>query len=185
MDKFLIKRKISDMLERMPFAYTRAQAFRLRGLPDRHRVITKKPHMIVIEGFRRCANSFAVRAFQSRNDPEDRMKIATYSHSPATVFLGIRWNIPTLVLIRDPDDAIPSLLGLSVQLTRDNKLLAGDHVVQGRIRYWTRRYTAFYSQLMPVSKDFVVGEFSEVTRDFTSFIEALNDKFGSKIRGLP
>lgn len=181
MDQTLARRIVSDGIERFPILYNRMQAFRLRSSPALKRVVTKN-HALVIEGFPRCANSFSVRAFQLSNDPARKMKIATHLHSPASILLGVKWEIPTLVLIRKPDDALPSLLSLSVQLNKTNKLFADPEMIPKHVRYWTQRYASFYERLMEVRSEVVIGEFDAVTSNFNETIMALNEKFQCKFR---
>lgn len=156
--------------------YNKVQAFRLRESPAHKWVITKE-HEIVIEGFPRCANSFSVRAFQFSNDSGRKVKIATHLHTTATILLGVKWGIPTLVLIRDPECAVPSWLGLGVQLKKTNLLSAGKGRIRSHVAYWTHRYTEFYNKLIAVQSRVVVGDFDLVIQDFNQIITALNEKF--------
>ena len=71
-------------------------------------VVTQPNSQIVIEGFPRCGNSFAEAAFRTVNG--DKSKIAHHCHAAAQVLLALDWNIPSIVLFRNPVDAISSLV---------------------------------------------------------------------------
>lgn len=177
----LLRRWFSDQLERWPTAYNRFMRWRFRG---REAVswLVRPDSDLVIEGFPRCANSFALRAFRQAQGPEARLRIASHIHSPAQIALAARWNIPALVLIRPPEDAVVSLLAIA----RQNKNLPpaafeSPHL-ERRMRYWTRRYAQFYERVRPFRGQLVLAPFAEVTRDFGAVIDRLNDRFGTAFR---
>ena len=58
---------------------------------------------IVIEGFPRSGNTFAVVAFQHAQ--RESVRIAHHLHMPAQVMRAAQWDIPTLLLARKPTDA--------------------------------------------------------------------------------
>ena len=118
---------------------------------------------IVIEGFPRCASSFVVAAFRSAQEPR-LMTIAHHTHMPAQVIAGVRRGIPTLVLIRRPEDAIVS------QLIRSPDLSVGS-LLRGFVR--------FYSPLAAYRSGFVVGAFDEAINDLGGVIRRLNERFGT------
>jgi len=114
---------------------------------------------IVIEGFPRSANSFAVIAFnlaQGRKVP-----CAHHLHVEAQILKGIQLGIPVIVLIRHPADAISSLL------IRDG----------GSAKEHARRYIKFYSNALLVREYVVFAEFHQVTKNFGEVIRKVNDKF--------
>lgn len=112
------RRRCSDLLEKNPRVYLSVMRLRYRRSPNYDRIISPQ-NDLVIEGFPRCANSFAVRAFRSCNDPANTLRIATHMHSPAQAIMGVHWKIPTLVLIRNPDQAVPSFPALAIQLNKE------------------------------------------------------------------
>lgn len=161
-------------------AYREVMRLRYRGTSNARRIVAPSTD-IVIEGFPRCANSFAVRAFRMDNDtdPDRPLRIATHMHSPAQVLLAVRWKIPTLVLIRHPDDAVVSFPALAVQLNKHGLADASESFMAAQISYWTQRYTQFYTSLLPVRDKIVVADFSETTSDFGAVVERLNKQTGS------
>ncbi len=59
----------------------------------------------VIEGFPRSANTFIYSAFFTSNK---ELNIAHHVHHPSQITLAVKKNIPAIVLIRSPKDAITS-----------------------------------------------------------------------------
>jgi hypothetical protein len=117
---------------------------------------------LVIEAFPRSGNTFAVVAFElSQGGP---VKIAHHLHAAAQVTRGVRLGKPTLVLIRDPIDAVVS------HLVRE----PGVTPRQG-LRNWVR----FYRSVQAARDDVVVARFEDVTTDFGSVIDRLNERFGT------
>jgi len=63
---------------------------------------------IVIEGFPRSANTYALAAFTCANGP--RTVVASHLHAASSVAQGVRRGLPVIVVLRDPLDACASLL---------------------------------------------------------------------------
>lgn len=181
MNKQLLRRYCSEALERFPSIYVRTMRWRLRSKPAVRKVL-HPGSALVIEGFPRSSNSFAVKAFRYSNDPDRKLSVATHLHSPAHVLAGLKLKIPTLVLVRDPDEAVPSLMALGEQL-RKNVDYERERVAQERmVRYWTGYYARFYERLIPLRGKFVIGYFSEVTTDFNRCISKLNALYGTQFK---
>jgi hypothetical protein len=120
---------------------------------------------LVVEGYPRSANNFALAALQSAQ-PEPA-RIAHHTHAPATVVAGVRWGIPVLLLVRDPEDAV-------LEFVIRRPALSVGRALRGFIR--------FYEPLLPYRDRVVVGSFEEVTTDFGSVIRRLNHRFGTEFR---
>lgn len=117
---------------------------------------------IVIEGFPRSANSFAVFAFgmaQGRT-----VRIARHLHAPAQIIEAARRNIPCLVLMRDPEGTVLSNVIRTPYLS---------------IKQILRAYVSFYSCILPYRNHYVLGLYNDVVIDFGSIIEKINRKFGT------
>jgi len=114
---------------------------------------------LVIEGFPRSANTFAVVAFQQAQDRE--VAVAHHHHSVDQIVQGVKRGIPVCVLIRDPVDAVKSAI------LRD----PGD--VNDRLA----RYIEFYSKAWAFRDSFVISPFDQVISDFGKIIQKLNKKF--------
>jgi hypothetical protein len=116
---------------------------------------------IVIEGFFRTGNTFAVFAFLDAQQRE--INIAYHTHAPATIFRAIKLGIPTLVLIREPKDTVLS-----------HKLKFPHATLEQAIKAYNRYYKSIYS----LRKQFSMGLFQDFTNDYGQIIERLNRKFG-------
>lgn len=127
---------------------------------------------LVIEGFPRCANSFATQSIRLLTRQQGRdFRFATHAHSPAHVIAGLRLKKPTLVVIREPKAAITSLQALwsqsGVSIQAVNDLL--------------KRYIQFYEMLMPYRAQMVVSEFRRTTTAYPSVLLELNTRFDLKL----
>jgi hypothetical protein len=123
---------------------------------------------IVIEGFPRCASSFAVAAFRLAQEPR-AMAVANHTHMPAQAIAGVRRGIPTLILIRPAEDAVVSLLIRNLGLGVSPAL---------------RGYLRFYEPLVGVRRDIVIASFDQVVNDFGSVIERVNARFHTVFAGF-
>lgn len=123
---------------------------------------------VVIEGFPRSGNSFAVEAF--RFAQARRVSIAHHLHVPAQVIAAARMHVPALVLIRRPEDA---LVSYSVR---------APHLPLAAI---ARHYLRFYSGIHRHRRAFVVADFDEVTSDFGAVIRRVNVRFRSRFEEFP
>lgn len=63
---------------------------------------------IVIDGYPRSGNGYAVVSFMEANPDVARSRIVHHTHSRHTVNRAVRLGIPALVVIRDPVDAVSS-----------------------------------------------------------------------------
>jgi hypothetical protein len=115
---------------------------------------------IVIEGFPRSGNTFAVAAFQQAQ--KRQIKIAHHLHAEAQILEGVKRSLPAIVLIREPLAAIRSLKIRQPELAVEEAF---------------RRYIRFYSITRRVLKHIVVAKFEDVVEDFGTIIERVNHKF--------
>jgi hypothetical protein len=118
---------------------------------------------VVIEAFPRCASSFAVAAFRLAQEPRST-RIAHHTHMPAQVIRATERGVPTMVLVREPLDAVVS------HLIRSPDLSPGAAV---------RGYLRFHEPLLGHRDGFVSVPFGEVIRSFGTSIERLNARFGT------
>lgn len=132
--------------------------YRLKG-EDR---IVEPTTELVIEGYPRSANTFCVWAFR-QVQPRD-VRLAHHLHHPAQVIRAASWEIPTLVLIREPRDAVVSWV------MRDPQ----------PVGLALRHYVTFYETVARYRDAYVLGTFEEVTSDYGAVIERINGKFGTR-----
>lgn len=117
---------------------------------------------MVIDGYTRSASTFAVYAFQlSQPVP---VRLAHHLHAAAQLMEAARRELPTLMVIREPQGAVLS------QLVREPDVDLLDALYA---------YERFHVSLLAYRDSFVVGDFSEVTKDFGAVIRRLNARFGT------
>jgi len=117
---------------------------------------------LVIEGYPRSANTLAVAAI-SGAQPRP-IRVAHHVHAPGHVIAAVRRGLPTLVLVREPEEAVVELVLLKPALTIGQTL---------------RGYVRFYAPLLPHRHGFVVATTEEVAADLAAVVRRLNARFGT------
>ena len=123
---------------------------------------------VVIEGFPRSGNTFAVAAFHLAQLPTD-VKIAHHAHVPAQLVRAVRLGLPAVLLVREPEECVLSLV------VRDPSLGVG-----GVLRGWVR----FHAPLVDVRDRLVVATFAEATTDVGGIVGRVNERFGTSFRAF-
>jgi len=121
---------------------------------------------VVIEGFPRSGNTFAVAAFHFAQLPRD-VKIAHHVHLPAQLLSAVRLGLPAVVLVRDPEECVLSLVVREPGLG-----------VAGALRGWVR----FHEPIVGVRDRLVVATFEEATTDVAEIVRRVNERFGTLFR---
>jgi hypothetical protein len=134
----------------------------MRLRPDKRSTLARRDTALVIEGFPRSGNTFSVAAFQIANG--SRSHLGRHLHGAPHLLRAKRLGIPAIALVRAPEDVVPSYL------IRRAGLHAEDALVE---------YLDFYRTAWPARAAFVVGLFDEVTNDFGSVIDRVNERFGT------
>jgi hypothetical protein len=116
---------------------------------------------LVIEGFPRSANTYALAAFTCANGPGT--VVASHLHAASSVAQGVRRGLPVIVVLRDPLDACASLL--QRQPVRASSAL--------------RAYVRFHERVRPLAGDVVLSDFAVTTGAFGATLEAVNRRFGT------
>jgi hypothetical protein len=129
---------------------------------SRRDLLVDRRTQIVIEGFPRSGNTFAVVAFEQAQ--RESIRVAHHLHMPAQVIRAVRWGIPTLLLARKPTDAALSWV------IREPRV---------PIRQALKHYVSFYEKAAEYRDALVVGFFEEVTRDYGMVLDRVNAKFGT------
>lgn len=117
---------------------------------------------IVIEGFPRSANTFAVNAF--RLAQTRKVKIAHHKHSITQFLIANKFQIPTLLVIRTPEEAIISFLIREPCIS-----------IEKAFKYWIDMHKILWKY----KSNFVIGDFEEITTEFGKVIERINYKFNT------
>ena len=138
----------------LPFARRKYSA-----IPDR---IVESDTELVIEGFQRSGNTFAAIAFEIAQPRP--VKTAHHLHAAAQIVRAVELGVPTLVLIREPEQSTLSHMvrepGISARQALGN---------------WVR----FYETVVPLSDRVVTADFREVTTDFGPVIRTVNERFAT------
>jgi hypothetical protein len=121
---------------------------------------------IVIEGFPRSGNTFAVAAFHLAQEPAD-VQIAHHAHVPAQLLEAVRLGLPAVALVREPEECVLSLV------VRAPSLGLG-----GVLRGWVR----FHEPLLRVRHRLVVATFVDATSDVGGIVRRVNERFGTRFR---
>jgi hypothetical protein len=130
---------------------------------------------ICIEGFPRSANSFAVAAFRHAQD--EPVGIAHHNHVPASVLTAVQNGLPTVVLIRDPVEAVISNRGLQLQIgTVEDKAMPMHVSFETQLNAWK----SFYETVWPHRNQVVTAPFETVIDDFGLIIDWANARFGTE-----
>lgn len=133
--------------------------------PSYRRLLVSRDTRLVIEGFPRSGNTFAVYAFERAQESAGQPpRLAHHLHAPAQVIRAVRWKLPCLVLIRQPVDAALSLV------IRDPRI---------SLRQALLHYISFYETSAKYSDGFVLASFEQVTVDYGTVIERVNERFGT------
>lgn len=130
--------------------------------PAKRSTLARRDTAIVIDGFLRSGNTFSVAAFAVANGPEHH--VGRHLHGAPHILRAVRLGLPTVVLIRQPADAVASYLVRRPTLTADDALM---------------EYLDFYRSVWPVRDSFVVGLFDDVVADFGSVVREVNRRFGT------
>jgi hypothetical protein len=131
------------------------------------RVVLQEDTEILIEGAARSANTFSVAAFKSAQSKP--VKMAYRLHAAAHVIAAVRQEVPTLVLIRDPEDAV-----LSFVVKQSSK--GFDVGMRDVLKAWI----VFYESILPYREGFVLGNFDTIIADFGIVIRRVNELFDTK-----
>lgn len=128
-------------------------------------IIVSKKSEVVIEGFPRSANTYAVAAFEHAQGRH--VKIARHLHAPAQIIKSVQLGKPTMLLIREPRDAVLSLTiretGLPISLC-------------------LKKYLSFYRKVYPHRAGCLIVTFQDVIHNYGSVIEKLNQKFSTMFK---
>ncbi|HMO06186.1 MAG TPA: hypothetical protein PKD10_00885 [Paracoccaceae bacterium] len=171
----LAMQRLGMMLELAPRPYIGLQRLRSsrKGYAGH---IVAPGDALVIEAYPRSGSSFALRAFRQCN-PDLAGRVGTHIHSAAHVTEAVRLGVPALVLIRTPDQAVPSLVALGIQT---GTVVPRDSAQSLRmVRLALDRYIRFHRALLALAERVAVADFSQVISDFGQVIARVNDRFGT------
>ncbi len=120
---------------------------------------------IIIDGFPRSANSFAVSALTLAQ--HNKIKIAHHRHDPAQIIAAVKKNLPVLVLIRHPKDATVSLIIRNYSFD----------YTYASIKGVLKQYLQYYQKIIPYKDKIILANFETVTNNFNLVISQINKRF--------
>ena len=137
--------------------------FRLRPEPKPNLSAVGRRTELVIEGFPRSANTFAMQALRLAQGRE--VRLAHHTHAAAQVLRAAELGVPVLLLCREPESATLSCLVRDPQISP---------------RQFLRAYVRFHEAVWPVRAACVAATFEQVTSDLGAVVRRLNERFGTR-----
>lgn len=131
----------------------------LRRLEVFEELIVNADSQICIDGFPRSANTF-LTLFLAHWNPD--VKAAHHVHLPLQIRMAAKYQVPTIVVIRHPLDAVMSLM------TREKFLYPWLAILS---------YTLFYRKIDRYRASFIVADFSTCISEPDKIVELVNMKF--------
>jgi len=122
---------------------------------------------LVIEGFPRSGNTFAVFALRQANG--GYLRVPSHVHQPAQVKRAVRRGLPTVVVVREPVEALAS------------NLVVSRHVGPSEI---LREYIRYHRELVPLLGHVVVAAFEEIVTGSGSVVDRVNRRFDTSFRAF-
>lgn len=117
---------------------------------------------LVMDAYPGSGNTFGFTAFEYAQGRPTTM--AHHVHVPAQIMRGIKLQLPTVLLLREPDEAVSS------NLARWGHLTVREALVD---------YSTFYEPLWPLREEFLTVHFKDVVGDFGAVTERINRRFGT------
>jgi hypothetical protein len=130
--------------------------------PEKRLTLARRDTALVIEGFPRSGNTFASAAFMVANGRD--VPLGRHLHGAPHLLRAARLGVPAIALIRAPRDAVLSYVIRRPHLTVTDALI---------------EYVDFYRTAWRARDSFVIGVFTQVTEDFGSVIDEVNERFGT------
>ena len=157
--------RLRSFISRHPLLYF--SLLRLRGVDMTHAVNAQTE--IAIVGHGGSGNSYATDAFKTCQP--DKV-IAHHLHRPAMVVSAVARNLPCLVLVRHPIDAISST----------TSRISGPHFTLKSMAMALSDYANFHDSIIDLRDDFIVCGFREIVVDYQKVIDRVNKRFEKNYR---
>ena len=111
----------------------------------RKELAIRKGMDLCVEGYPRSANTYGVLLIEKYANK--KLEIAHHLHMPSQVKLASSWGIPSVLLIRKPMQAIPSLI-----------------LREQGISHWNavNWYNLFHEELIPHKDEMIIWDFEEL-----------------------
>lgn len=154
----LLREIVLDYIRQYPILFFRILSFKQKYKS----LLVNEDTDIVIEGYPRSANTFAVAAFEIAQGKS--LKIARHTHAVAQIKRATHLKIPTLVIIREPAQAI-----ISYVIREDNVTIS----------LALKRYLTYYKAVSKVQNAFIIAEFRDITNNYGDVISRINKRFNT------
>lgn len=128
--------------------------------------VVNKQTDLVLDAFPRSGSTFTYYAFHQAQQG-NHISLAYHLHVPAHIIRACDLNVPTLVIIRHPKDAVSSAVVREPHIS---------------IRAYLKRYLSFYNTIMPYREQFVMVQFEEATEHVDLVIELINKKYQTNFK---
>ena len=117
---------------------------------------------LVIDGFPRSGNTFALVAFEVAQPAP--VRVAHHTHASAQVVAAARSGLPVILTVRRPIDAVVSHCQYYAEVSMTTALLT---------------YLVFYRRCLPFRDRVVAATFDEITSDMGGVIDRTNARFAT------
>jgi len=145
-----------DSIRKQPYLF-----YRIMPLKRRYQeILINNGTEIVIEGYPRCANTYAVAALWVTQNR--KINVARHTHAIAQIIRAFEKRLPTLLLLRKPEDAV-----LSYVIREENV----------DISLAIQRYIDFYRIAHSLADAFVVSDFDRTTTQYHILLKQLNERY--------
>lgn len=124
----------------------------------RRHLVCQSTTDLVIEGYPRSANTFTVDMIRVLSEGRQKFNLAHHTHHPDNLYVAEAYDIPRLVLVREPVAAILSFM-----------------IYSGRsANFAIRRYVDFHQSILSLEKPYLTAPFTDVLADFNIIVAKLN-----------
>lgn len=167
---YLVKRKMALALANSHALNHALGSVNLRVKSAGHRIVGPSTKL-VIEGPPRCGNSSALRLV-TRNNPSFRRHVATHIHRPFQIRYAMKYGVPAVVMLRNPNSSTISHASLLCQLGQVQ--VETDRKREKLLLLCVEEYIAFVRDIQDVGFRYIV-KFEEYVKAPDRLIEYLNN----------
>lgn len=154
----MLKNRIKHFVGRSPSFFF--PFYKIFG-PKKNRVLLFDDNTkLVIEGFPRSANTFAVVAFEQAQS--STVKLAHHLHIEAQLMQAAAHDIPAVALLRNPEDSFRSLLVRHPETP---------------VSWIIQRYIHFYTAVKNLGPKCLIVSYEDITNDMGAIVETINRRF--------
>lgn len=137
-----------------------SRAFLLLDPEARLRRLSPRTDLLV-DGFLRCANTYATAAFAQANPGR---RLSHHLHHPRIFERAVALGVPALLVVRRPADVLASMLQFDPESDAATVL---------------DTYVWFHERVEPLLDRVVVSDFPQTTGDFGAVVARVNARFGT------